>query len=142
MINKLTATEELRRIEDAIDDSILAASADEIREEFAALGMDPDAVVGEMDAATERAKKAAAKIGLERAKHAVVAFKARPKQAPSDSGAMMAKLEAMRLGGGAGVSGMMVAARKGKGLSERDEQGMLDDLAQLAALEAEDPEDE
>ena len=36
----------------------------------------------------------------------------------------------------------MMAARKGKGLSDGDEQGMLDDLAQLAALEAEDPQEE
>jgi hypothetical protein len=43
---------------------------------------------------------------------------------------------------GAKASDMMIAARKGKGLSDSDEQGILDDLARLARLEAEDPEDE
>jgi hypothetical protein len=48
----------------------------------------------------------------------------------------------MRAGDGAKASDMMMAARKGKGLSDRDEDGILDDLAHLAALEAEEPEDE
>ena len=48
----------------------------------------------------------------------------------------------MRAGDGAKASDMMMAARKGKGLSDSDEQGILDDLARLARLEAEDPEEE
>jgi hypothetical protein len=35
---------------------------------------------------------------------------------------------------------MMLAARKGKQLSETDQDGALDDLAQLDALESEDSE--
>jgi hypothetical protein len=35
---------------------------------------------------------------------------------------------------------VMMAARKGKGLSKSDEDGVVDDLAQLQALEAEEPE--
>jgi hypothetical protein len=39
-----------------------------------------------------------------------------------------------------GADSVMMAARKGKQLSADDEDGALEDLAQLEALEAEDPE--
>lgn len=143
MTTKRTSQDELRKLDEAIDESILAASSDELREELAALGLDPDAVVAEMDAATERAKVAAGKRDLERAKRAVLAFKARPAHVSAeDRNAIRGKLDEMRAGDGAKASDMMMAARKGKGLSDSDEQGILDDLARLARLEAEDPEDE
>ncbi|MGY3532203.1 hypothetical protein [Bradyrhizobium sp. USDA 4452] len=142
MTGKRTSQDELRKLDDAIDESILAASSEELREELAAMGIDPDAVVSEMDAVTAHAKSVAAKKSLEQAKQAVVAFKARPtKSNPDDRDASRRKLEAMRAGEATGAFDMM-AARKGKGLSDSDEQGMLDDLAQLAALEAEDPQEE
>ena len=143
MTSKRTYREELEKLDDAIDESILAASSDELREELAALGLDPDAVVAEMDAVTERARIAAAKRGLEQAKRAVLAFKGRPADvSPEDRDAVRRKLGEMRAGDGAKASDMMMAARKGKGLSDSDEQGILDDLARLARLEAEDTEDE
>lgn len=143
MTGKRTSQDELRKLDEAIDESVLAASSEELREELAALGMDPDAVVSEMDAVTARAKNAAAKRGLERAKQAVLAFKARPANASSGvTDAVLRKLGEMRTGGGARASDMMIAARKGNGLSDSDEQGILDDLAQLAALEAEDPQED
>jgi hypothetical protein len=143
MTGKRTSQDELRKLDEAIDESVLAASSDELRDELAALGMDPDAVVSEMDAATARAKNAAGKRGLERAKQAVLAFKARPANASSGvTDAVRRKLGEMRTGDGANASDMMMAARKGKGLSDSDEQGILDDLAQLAALEAEDPQED
>jgi hypothetical protein len=37
---------------------------------------------------------------------------------------------------------MMMAARRGDGLSDNDEEGAIDDMAQLEALEAQDPEPE
>ncbi|MET4363494.1 hypothetical protein ABIB06_004088 [Bradyrhizobium sp. LB8.2] len=142
MTSKRTSQDELRKLDDAIDESILAASSEELREELAVMGMDPDAVVSEMDAVTARAKTAAAKKSLEQAKRAVLAFKARPtKSSPEDRDSSRRKLEAMRAGEATGAFDMM-AARKGKGLSDGDEQGMLDDLAQLAALEAEDRQEE
>lgn len=142
MTGKRTSRDELRNLDDAIDDSILAASSEELREELAALGMDPDAVVSEMDAITAHAKSVAAKKSLEQAKQAVVAFKTRPtRSSPEDRNASRRKLGAMRAGEATDAFDMM-AARKGKGLSDGDEQGMLDDLAQLAALEAEDPQEE
>jgi hypothetical protein len=143
MTIKRTNREELEKLDDAIDESILAASSDELREELAALGLDPDAVVAEMDAVTGRARIAAAKGILERAKRAVLTFKARPADVSAeDRDAVRRKLGEMRAGDGAKASDMMMAARKGKGLSDSDEQGILDDLARLARLEAEEPEDE
>jgi hypothetical protein len=143
MTIKRTNREELEKLDDAIDESILAASSDELREELAALGLDPDAVVAEMDAVTGRARIAAAKRSLERAKRAVLTFKARPADVSAeDRDAVRRKLGEMRAGDGAKASDMMMAARKGEGLSDNDEQGILDDLARLARLEAEDPEDE
>jgi hypothetical protein len=143
MTIKRTYRDELEKLDDAIDESILAASSDELREELAALGLDPDAVVTEMDAVTGRARIASAKRGLEQAKRAVLTFKARPADVSSDDrDAVRRKLGEMRAGDGAKASDMMMAARKGKGLSDSDEQGILDDLARLARLEAEDPEDE
>jgi hypothetical protein len=143
MTIKLTSREELKKLDDAIDESILAASPDELREELAALGLDCDAVVAEMDAVTERAKIAGAERGLDEAKRAVLAFKAKPAGVSSEErDAVRKKLGEMRAGDGAKASDMMMAARKGKGLSDGDEQGILDDLARLARLEAEDPESE
>jgi hypothetical protein len=143
MTTKRTYRDELEKLDDAIDESILAASSSELREELAALGLDADAVVTEMNTVTERAKIVAAKRGLERAKRAVLAFKARLADVSSeDRDAVRRKLGEMRAGDGAKASDMMMAARKGKGLSDRDEQGILDDLARLARLEAEDPEEE
>jgi hypothetical protein len=46
----------------------------------------------------------------------------------------------MRAGKGGNASGLMMAAREGDGLSESDEEGAVDDMAQLEALEAQDPE--
>ena len=143
MTIKRTYRDELDKLDDAIDESILAASSDELREELAALGLDPDAVVAEMDAVTGRARIAGAKRGLEQAKRAVLTFKARPADVSSeDREAVRGKLGEMRAGDGAKATDMMLAARKGKGLSDSDEQGILDDLARLARLEADDPEDE
>ncbi|MET3225843.1 hypothetical protein ABIF35_006630 [Bradyrhizobium japonicum] len=142
MTGKRTSQDELGKLDDAIDESILAASSEELREELAAMGIDPDAVVSEMDAVTAHAKSVAAKRSLEQAKQAVVAFKARPtKSNPEDRDASRRKLDAMRAGKATDAFDIM-AARQGKGLSDSDEQGMLDDLAQLAALEAEDPQEE
>ncbi|GLR99275.1 hypothetical protein GCM10007858_69180 [Bradyrhizobium liaoningense] len=143
MTGKRTSQDELRKLDDAIDESILAASSEELREELAALGMDLDAVVSEMDAVAARAKIAAGKRSLERAKQAVLVFRARPTKSSTsdDKKALRRKLDAMRSGEGTGAFDTM-AARKGKGLSDSDEEGMLDDLAQLAELEAEDPQEE
>lgn len=144
MTGKRTFLEELGKLDEEIDESILSATSDELREELVAQGSDPEAVVSEMDAVTARAKSMAARRTLERAREAVLVFKSSPAKVTSaERDAVRKKLDAMRSGDGTKVSDMMIAARKGEGLSESDEQGILDDLARLAALEAEDdPEDE
>lgn len=138
MTKKITATEELRRIGEAFDDSILAASPEELREELVVQGLDVDKVVAEMDAIHASAKLAASKMRLERAREAVKAAKRQPTLVSSANRDLArTKLQDMRAGR---ASGQMMAARKGDGLSESDEEGAVDDMAQLEALEAQDPE--
>ena len=54
MTKKSTRSEELRRIGDAIDESILNPPSSELREEIAAQDLDPDKVVAEMDGCHNR----------------------------------------------------------------------------------------
>jgi hypothetical protein len=141
MTRKITATEELRRIGEAFDDSILTASPQELREELAAQGLDVEKVVAEMDAINASAKLAGAKMRLERARDAVRAAKSQLTVVSSvERESVRAKLHDMRAGKGGNASGRMMAARKGDGLSENDEEGAIDDMVQLEALEAQDPE--
>ena len=141
MTRRITATEELRRIGEAFDDSILAASPEELREELAAQGLDVEKVVAEMDAINASAKLAGAKMRLERARDAVKTIKSQPTVVSSaERESVRAKLHDMRAGKGGNASGLMMAARKGDGLSKSDEEGAVDDMAQLEALEAQDPE--
>lgn len=141
MTRKITATEELRRIGEAFDDNILAASPEELREELATQGLDVVKVVAEMDAIHASAKLAGAKMRLERARDAVKTAKTQPTVVSSaERESVRAKLHDMRAGKGGNASGLMMAARKGDGLSESDEEGAVDDMAQLEALEAQDPE--
>jgi hypothetical protein len=141
MTTRITATEELRRIGEAFDDSILAASPEELREELAAQGLDVEKVVAEMDAINASAKLAGAKMRLERARDAVKTAKSQPTVVSSaERESVRAKLHDMRAGKGGNASGLMMAARKGDDLSESDEEGAVDDMAQLEALEAQDPE--
>src|ERR1700692_2556165 len=78
MTRKITATVELRRIGEAFDDNILAASPEELREELAAQGLDVVKVVAAMDGTHASAKHAGAKMRLERARDAVKTAKTQP----------------------------------------------------------------
>jgi hypothetical protein len=138
MTKKGTGSEELRRIGEAIDESILNASSGELREEAAAQGLDVDKLVAEMDAILAEAKSACANQRLARAKEAVTAFKSQNAVvSPVQREAVRKKLHATRSGDRTSAAGMMMAARKGKSVSESDEEGEVDDLAQLEALESE-----
>jgi hypothetical protein len=140
MTNKRKSIDELRDIGDAIDESILSASDAEISEELASLGVDPEKVAAEMDAIAGEAKRLAGRSRLARAKHEVSAFHTnRPNAILSDKTALRSRL-GMRSGRTGGNDGAMMAARKGKGMSASDEEGAIDDLAQLEAFESEDPE--
>ncbi|RWB71515.1 MAG: hypothetical protein EOQ50_21610 [Mesorhizobium sp.] len=139
MSSKRKSVDELRDLSDAIDESILAASDDEIDEELALLGLDPTKVAVEMEALAQEAKKMAGRLRLERAKQAMADFHSKPTTTRfPDRAALRSKFDRMRSGGDG--QSMTMAARKGKHLSSDDEDGALDDLAQLEALEAEDPE--
>jgi hypothetical protein len=80
---------------------------------------------------------------MEEAKAAVAARNSQATNISSiDRARVKGKLNAMRSGAGENVAGMMMAARKGKKLSEKDEEGTLADLEQLEALENEGNEEE
>jgi hypothetical protein len=143
MTRKTTGHEQLRRIANALDEDILNASPAELREELTSEGLDEAKVIAEMDSILEEAKRFVGKSRLDQAKAAVSARSSQsPKVSSTDRARMRGKLASMRSGAGENVEGMMLAARKGKKLSERDEEGALDDLAQLEALEkGGDPEE-
>lgn len=142
MTNKRKSIDELRDLGDALDESILAASDTEVSEELAALGVDPGKVAAEMDAITEEAKRLAGKSRLARAKDAVNAFRSNsPNTASGDRTALRFRLQTMRSGRSTANDDLMMAARKGNDVSVNDEEGALDDLAQLEALESEVPEE-
>ncbi len=141
MTKKRKSIDELRDLSDAIDESILGASDAEVSEELASLGIDPEKVAAEMDAIAQEAKRLAGKSRLARAKDAVSAFRSNPPNASQgDRTALRSRLQRMRSGRLGENDDLMMAARKGKEMSPSDEEGALDDLAQLEALESEDPE--
>lgn len=141
MINKRKSIDELRDLGEALDESILASSDAEVSEELASLGVDPRKVETEMDTIAEEAKRLAGKSRLARAKVSVSAFRNNSSNAaPGDRSALRARLQTMQSGRSAANDGLMIAARKGKDVSASDEEGALDDLAQLGALESGDPE--
>ena len=141
MINRRKSTDELRNLSDEIDDSILGALDAEVSEELASVGIDPEKVAAEMGAIAQEAKRLAGKSRLARAKDAVNTFRSNPPNTPQgDRTALRSRLQRMRLAGPSGNDGLMIAARKGKDMSDNDEEGAVDDLAQLEALESEDPE--
>jgi hypothetical protein len=141
MTKKRKSIDELRDLGDAIAESILGASDAEVSEELASLGIDPEKVAAEMDAIAQEAKRLAGKSRLARAKDAVSAFRSNPPNASQgDRTARRSRLQRMRSGRPGENDGLMMAARKGKEMSPSDEEGALDDLAQLEALESEDPE--
>jgi hypothetical protein len=140
MTKKTTSREELRRIDEEIEESILNASSADLREELAAQGDDAAVVISDVGAIVERAKANAAKMRLDQAKKELASFKDKNSGTTFDRGAARVCLETMKSEGPGNASEMMMAARKGKGLSKSDEDGVLDDLAQLEALETEEPE--
>ena len=143
MSGKITGREQLQRIADALDDDILNASSAQLREELAAEGLEERKVIAEMDAILEEAKKFAGRVLLERAKEAVSSRASVTLNVKNvDRERVRRKLDAMRSGAGEDVAGMMIAARKGQKLSEHDEEGILNDLAQLGALENEGDNEE
>ncbi len=129
-------------IEDAILDDMLALSAEDIAIELQQAGMTPDDTVANFRRAVAEAEAQCGRRRLAAARQGVAAL--REKQAEvvplDDRQRQRSRLEEMRRQA-AGAAGMMMAARKSEGLSHRDEDGLLDDLAHLERLEREDGED-
>src|ERR1700730_2365315 len=129
---KPTPREELERIEDALVDSILNASGDELRDELAAAGLDPDACIVDVEATIVAAKAACTRKRLDKARAELAALRGR-----ASPGSVTA-LDAARAKSVLVFSGdadlkqrMMLAARKGEGLSDDDLEALLEDLAAL-----------
>jgi hypothetical protein len=133
---KVTAAEELGRIDKAIDESILGASASELREEMAAEGEDAEKTVKVIDAAIARAKTTGGKRRLAQAK-------AELEERRNSSGSVVkldreiarARFKEMKSKDPELASKMMMAARDGQGLSESDLEGLLDDIVELDGLD-------
>ncbi|MGO9685860.1 MAG: hypothetical protein ACLPTZ_25370 [Beijerinckiaceae bacterium] len=127
----------LSKISEAIDESILDASEADLREEFAELGDDFEKVVMRVGAVIDRAKASAAKLRFEQAKLELRTFREKGSTHQVDLANARRQLDRLRAGNSDDLDGVMMAARKGGKLSNRDEAGILDDLTQLDALENE-----
>ena len=133
---KPTPCEELERIEDALLDSILNASGDELREELAAAGIDPESCIAEVDATIAAARAQCARKRLDDARAELANWRTSGAKASVTAlDAARAKFERLRSGDQALNRKMMLAARKGEGLSDSDVEGLLADLAALEDLE-------
>jgi hypothetical protein len=136
---KLTSRDELDHIEDALVDAILNAAAADLREEAKAAGCDADQCIADMDAAIGRARAACARKALETARTELAAWRSDSGRKPGLSrDTARARFERLRSGDPDLASRMTMAARKGEGLSDRDFEGVLDDLSELDRLERED----
>jgi hypothetical protein len=135
---KPTPREELERIEDALIDIILNASGADLRNELTEAGIDPDSMIAEVDATISAAKAECVRKRLRDARSAVEKWQKRNGVATTAAiDAARAKLNRMRSGDQELDRKMMLAARKGDGLSESDMNGVLEDLAALEELERE-----
>lgn len=134
------AKDELRAIEDALIESIMDASPEETVAELREQGIDPDQCAALMDEMAAEVIVAAKRRRLEDAKARVAAFEAVDRAKPDASARQAAHARADALRSGTNSSPMMLAARKGTGMSERDEESLIDDFAELERLRREDGE--
>lgn len=133
---KPTPREELERIEDALLESILNASGDELQEELTAAGLDPESCIADVEATIAAAKADFARNRLKEAQHELAAWRqGNAKVNAAALEAARARLDRLRSGDLDSEQGIMLAARKGQGLSESDMDALLEDLAALEELE-------
>ena len=135
---KRMAYNDLEAIEDAFVQSILDADCQYLREEFTSAGLDPNHLVFEIANTIECAKALCAKQRLEKAKTELVAFRSRDREFTSiEREAAYRQFERARSGDKEILSKLMMAARKGEGLSDNDLNSVIDDFAELKHLENE-----
>lgn len=133
---KQTPLEELERIEDALVDSILNLSGGDLREEFADTGIDIEACVSEIETTFAVAKAEYANKRLLEARAELAAWRKRASKATAaEIDEARAKLVQIRSGNQELGQRMMLAARKGEGLSDSDMEALLEDLVALKKLE-------
>jgi hypothetical protein len=132
-----TDLEKLSKLDRAIDNSILEASEADLREDFKEAGDDFDKAVARAGRALEQAKTRAARMRFKRAQDESKAYREQEDVKSFDLAKARRRLDGIRSGE---VENAMMAARKGGKLSQRDEENLLKDLAQLEALENDDKE--
>ena len=132
--NKPTDAWLLTQLDDALLDSIFELSEGDLDAEFTEMGLDPSAEAARTRGAIEKAMKTSAKASLVAARAELARFKR--KQAGDTRGAISGKSSLERIKArDPAMSEMMMAARKGKTLSESDEIGLAEDLADLEKLD-------
>jgi len=134
--NRPDKDRELELFEEALVDSVLSASSEEMHEAVTAAGNDPAAVVRRFDVMLVATK---AECSLQRLKDARIALEAFSAGAQPLVDAERAAARACILEARNTVSqvpsNLLMAARKGQGASERDLASLVDDLAELERLE-------
>jgi hypothetical protein len=133
--DKPRPSDELERIEDALAESLLDATGEDVRKEVGASGDDPDALIANVNEAIASAQSLSARVRLERARAELAAWRTKSGPAPLEREAARTRFERMRSGHFDPDTKMTMAARKGQGLSDSDAEGVVDDLADLDRLE-------
>lgn len=126
-------------IEDALIEIIMEATPEELRADLIAAGEDPDALIAGVDALIEKAVQDCGKMRFEAARKELAegSRTASPKVVPFDRARQEARLNALRASDPALSEKLMLAARKGEGMSDNDREALLSDLAEVEALERE-----
>ena len=133
---------ELDRIEEALVQAILDSSETELLEDLKVAGEDPDKILAEFDALIANAKKTCAKRKFDKAKSGLAAWRAgKGNVVGFDREAARARFEKIRTRDPELASKMMMAARNGEGLSDRDLEGLLEDIARLERLDGEESDE-
>ncbi|MCJ2077669.1 hypothetical protein MKK68_18780 [Methylobacterium sp. E-016] len=133
---KPVKTNPVSLIDDAFLENILESSESELLTDLMEEGLSPESVLSGLRALVSAAENECAQARLGKAKEELAAFRGTPGVGHIDDlQQRRERLAAMRVGSPS-ATGMMMAARKGEGLSERDQDGLLDDLADLDRLSA------
>jgi len=128
---------ELGRLEDALVDSILAASEEELRAEIAEVGEDAEAILRRMDSLVAAVKVDCQLTRLRRAQEQVLEFqRTRVVTTTQEQAIARARFDAAR-SQDATLSKTLIAARNGRGASECDLNSLAEDYAELERLEQE-----
>jgi hypothetical protein len=123
-------------LEDGILDSVLDLTEAELDSELEELGFNPADREAQARAAVTKGIMAARKVALKAARSELDRFKGRQANTrnPTDVVAGREMFERIKAGDSGLSSKMMMAARKGEGLTENDIDGIAEDLADLQKL--------